>query len=67
MQYYLKSEAAAKIRRHPVHLMRLVKQGILPAPVKLTPNGQCLFLKDEFDKRLAEIAASRSEPTPAAA
>jgi hypothetical protein len=61
MQYYLKSEVAAKIRRHPVHVMRLVKQGVLPAPVKLTPNGQCLFIKDEVDRCLAALSASRGE------
>jgi predicted DNA-binding transcriptional regulator AlpA len=65
MDYYLKSEVAQKIRRHPVHVMRLVRQGALPAPVKLTPNGQCLFPKAEIDRRLVEIAASREAPAAA--
>jgi Helix-turn-helix domain len=65
MQYYLKSEVAAILRCHPVHVMRLVKQGVLRPPVKLTPKGHCLFPKENFDEDLAKVAASR--PAPAAA
>jgi hypothetical protein len=59
MRYLLKSEVAKRIRCHPVHVMRLVRQGILRAPVKLTPNGRCLFVESHLEEDLAK--ASKDE------
>ena len=63
--YYLKREVAELTRRHPCSVMRLVKEGILPEPVKLKPGGPCLFPKTEVDSALAVLASRRGAKAPA--
>lgn len=41
--YLRKAEVAERLRMHPSSVMRLVKQGILPPPIKLVVGGPCLF------------------------
>lgn len=65
--YLRKQEVATLLRLHPVSVMRLVKKGALPKPIKLTPDGPCLFNEDEINRVLADRAASRGEVTDAKA
>jgi hypothetical protein len=56
-----KKEAAAKLRCHPEHLMRLARtvRGF-PQPVKLTASdkSKVLFDGDQLDQWIAERAAT---------
>jgi hypothetical protein len=47
--------------------MRLVRQGILRPPVKLVPNGRCLFPEANIDEDIARrFAAVPSEEVASA-
>jgi hypothetical protein len=48
MSYITKKEAAAKIRRHPATVMRLVQHGVISPPLRLTPGGPVLFDEQIF-------------------
>jgi predicted DNA-binding transcriptional regulator AlpA len=51
--YLRKREVAALLRCHPVSVMRLVRKGALPQPIKLTAGGPCLFKEAEIQQALA--------------
>jgi predicted DNA-binding transcriptional regulator AlpA len=59
--YLRKQEVATLLRLHSVSVMRLVRQGVLPKPIKLTPGGPCLFNENEVRAVLAKREASRGE------
>lgn len=63
-----KKEAAARVGFHPVHLMRLVKAGTFPAPVRIGPNSVA-FVEDEveawIEAKMAEREASAEAAEPA--
>ena len=64
MKFLTPRETAAKVRYHRVHVMRLVKAGKFPKPVKLN-NFAVRFVEDEVEKymqaRIAERDAQAGE------
>ena len=57
-----KAEAAAKLRRHPGSVMRMVASGILSAPPRYAPNGPVLFDEDIVEADLARLDATIAAP-----
>lgn len=57
-----KAEAAQRVGLHPEHLMRLVRQGTFPAPIKTgdKPNCRVRFIEADIDSWLADLMAARS-------
>jgi prophage regulatory protein len=53
-----KQEAANRVGYHPVSLMRLVRQGRFPQPVRLAQN-KTAFVEKEVDDHIAALAAQR--------
>ena len=64
MKFLTPRETAAKVGYHRVHVMRLVKAGKFPKPVKLN-NFAVRFVEDEVEKymqaRIAERDAQAGE------
>ena len=62
MKLLSKKEAAAKLGFHPEHLMRLVRAGQFPKPVKVGVSVNCAvrFVSDEVDAWLCERMAART-------
>lgn len=53
-----KQEAADRMGYHPVSLMRLVRQGRFPRPVKLAPN-KVAFVEEEVTDHIEKLACER--------
>jgi len=55
-----KSEAAEIVGLHSVSLMRLVRQGTFPKPIKLSTgrNGRVRFAEEDIEKWLFDRKAS---------
>jgi hypothetical protein len=56
--YVTKQEVAERLRRHVASVMRLVRQGILPPPIRLAPGGPLLFIWEEVE----QAVQARREP-----
>jgi excisionase family DNA binding protein len=72
MRYVSKAEVAEMLQCHPCTVMRLVKRGMLPAPVRFGPGGSLLrFHKEGIERALAALnaahAQSAAEQQPATA
>ena len=61
MRLERKKVTAARIGFHPVHLMRLVKAGQFPRPVRLGPNS-IAFVTTEVDLWIEQRIAERDDP-----
>jgi predicted DNA-binding transcriptional regulator AlpA len=67
-QLLSKRDAANRLGFHPEHLMRLVRRGEFPRPVRLStvPNAHVRFLADEVDAWLeGRLAAREAAPADA--
>lgn len=61
MQKYVSdTQLAAERAVHRSTIWRWAAKGLLPAPVQLSP-GCTRWLRDEIDKRDAELAAARNK------
>ncbi len=65
MNFLTVRQTAQRVGYHPVHVMRLVKAGKFPKPVKMN-NFAVRFVDEEIDKfmleRIAERDAKAEEP-----
>ncbi len=57
-QFLRKREVAARVGYHPVHVMRLVKAGRFPRPVRIGPNA-IRFVEDEVEAWQKDRIAER--------
>ena len=60
MKFLTPRETAAKVGYHRVHVMRLVKAGKFPKPVKLN-NFAVRFVEDEVDEYMRERVSERDK------
>ena len=58
MRFLRKPEAAARVGYHPEHVMRLVRQGEFPKPVRLGPKS-IAFVEEEVETWMAQRVAER--------
>ena len=58
MQFLTVRQAAKLVGYHPVHVMRLVKAGKFPKPVKMN-DFAVRFVDEEIDKYMQERIAER--------
>ena len=58
IRFIRKKEAAERVGYHPVHIMRLVKVGKFPRPVRLGP-GALAFVESEIEEWLQQRIAER--------
>ena len=53
-----KREAARRVNYHPVSMMRLVRDGRFPQPVKLAQN-KLAFVEHEVDEHISALLEAR--------
>jgi predicted DNA-binding transcriptional regulator AlpA len=55
-----KSDTASLVNLHSVSVMRLVRKGLFPPPIKLTPakNGRVRFVEEDIERWLLDRKAS---------
>ena len=58
MKFLTVRQAAERVGYHPVHIMRLVKAGRFPKPVKMNKFA-VRFVEDEVEKYMKERVAER--------
>jgi prophage regulatory protein len=63
MNILRKSELCTKVGLSGVHLMRLVRAGLFPQPIRLGSNS-IGWIETEVDEWLMERAAERELPSP---
>ena len=66
MKFLTPRETAAKVGYHRVHIMRLVKAGKFPKPVKLN-DFAVRFVDEEIDEYMQERIAERDAQVEASA
>ena len=66
-QLITKEAAARVVSLHPVHVMRLARAGMFPAPIKLGDSRNCAvrFVESEVEAWLQKKLAERHAPEPA--
>jgi hypothetical protein len=66
--YFTKAELASRLKCHPATIMRYVKKGLLPAPVKFGSGAcPCRFPGTETELALEKLNATRHQPVEPAA
>lgn len=62
MELLTKKETAKEVKVHPEHLMRMVRQGRFPKPVRLGASQNCPVRWDrvDIDTYLAELKVART-------
>ena len=58
MKFLRKPETAARVGYHPEHVMRLVREGRFPRPVRIGPRSVA-FVEDEVEAWMAERVEER--------
>ena len=65
MQFLTVRQTAQRVGYHPVHIMRLVRAGRFPKPIKMN-NFAIRFVDEEIDKFMLERIAERDAQAGAA-
>jgi hypothetical protein len=60
--YLTKKETATRLRRHETSVMRLVREGILTAPIRLKDGGPVLFDSDVLDCDIEKLREKARRP-----